>query len=82
MRGTLSGRQLQDLVLFNIIYYGGRRGRENLRSMTKDTFCIEKDHDGRRYITQIIKECDKNHREDDYTNSNAARIYENTGKNR
>ena len=47
MRGTLSGWYLQDLVLFKIIYYSGCRGKENLRSMTKDTFHIEKDHDGR-----------------------------------
>ena len=80
MDGPPNPCHLQDLVLFNIIYYcGRRRGCENLRYMTKDTFKINKDHDGRRYITQVIGECDKNHKEDDFTKSNCARIYENAG---
>ena len=75
MRGPPDAKNLQEFVLFNIIYYCGRRGRENLRSMTKSTFAIQKDHDGREFIVQIIKECDKNHREDDMNESNEARIY-------
>ena len=35
MQGSLNGRHLQEIVLFNIIYFIGRRGRENLRLMTK-----------------------------------------------
>ena len=34
-----------------------------------------KDHDEREYIVQVIKECDKNHRENDYNQSNEASIY-------
>ena len=79
MNGPPNPKNLQDLVLFNIIYYGGRRGRENLRFMTKETFHIQKDHDGCKYITQVVKERDKNHKEDDYSNSNTARIYETPG---
>ena len=79
MQGPPNGNLLQEIVLFNVIYYCGRRGRENLRKMTKDTFKIETDHDGRKYLRQIIKECDKNHKEDDYSESNAARIYEMPG---
>ena len=75
MRGPPNPKKLQELVLFNIIFYGGRRGRENLRQMTKETFQIKKDHDGREYIIQVIKECDKNHREGDTSESNEARIY-------
>ena len=75
MRGEPSAKKLQEFVLFNIIYYCGRCGRENLRSMTKDTFSIKKDTDNREYIVQVIKECDKNHREDDFNPSNEARIY-------
>ena len=67
-------------MLFNIIYYGGRRGRENLRNMTQGTYEIAKDPDGRRYIHQIIKEHDKNHKENDFQPSNEARIYENPSK--
>ena len=75
MRGPPSPKRLQEFVLFNIIYYCGRRGRENLRQMNKDTFTIRKYHDEREYIVQIIKECDKNHREDDLNQSNEAWIY-------
>ena len=76
MQENASPRNLQEIVLFNIIYYMGRRGREDLRYMTKKTFSINRDHDGRRYIYQAIKECDKNHKENDFQASNEARIYE------
>ncbi len=32
---------LQQMCIFNIIHYMGRRGRENLRNMQKDTFEIK-----------------------------------------
>ena len=79
MKGPPNPRKLQEILLFNIIYYCGRRGRENLRQMTKETFAVETDHDGREYIIQVVKECDKNHREDDLKESNEARIYANPG---
>ena len=75
MCGPLSAIHLQEFVLFNIIYYMGRRGRENLQSMKTDIFTIKKDADGHEYIVQVIKECDKNHRENDYSKNNEARIY-------
>ena len=81
MQGPPNAKLLQEIVLFNIIYYGGRRGRENLRFMTKNTFQICTDNDGRRYLHQIIKECDKNHKEDDMSESDEARIYEIKGQN-
>ena len=81
MRGPPNAVNLQEFVLFNIIYYMGRRGRENLQSMKFDTFTLKKDHDGREYIAQVIKECDKNHRENDYSKSNEARIYAQPDKN-
>ena len=80
MQGPPNAKLLQEIVLFNIIYYGGRRGYENLRSMTKDTFKILRDGDGHQYIKQVVKEFDKNHHEDDLTESNEARIYEQPGK--
>ena len=75
MRASPNAKRLQEFVLFNIIYYCGRRGRENLRNMTTKTFEIKKDHDGREYIVQVIKEIDKNHCEEDLNPSNEARIY-------
>ena len=79
MTGPLNAKHLQDIVLFNTIYFSGRRGRENLRTMTKGTFKIQTDSDGRKYLKQKIKEFDKNHNENDYTNNNEARIYEQRG---
>ena len=80
MRSPPNARKLQEMMLFNVIYYGGRRGRENLRFMSKGTFEIGQDPDGRRYIHQIIKEHDKNYKENDFQPSNEARIYEMPGK--
>ena len=80
MKSPPNARKLQEMMLFNVIYYGGRRGRENLRFMTKGTFEIGYDPDGRKYIHQVIKEHDKNHKETDIQPSNEARIYENTRK--
>ena len=79
MRGPPNAKFLQEIVLFNIIYFMGRRGRENLRSMTKDTFNISIDGNGRKFIHQVITEHDKNHTESDFTPGNEARIYEQTG---
>ena len=75
-------KKLQEYVLFNIIYYCGRRGHKNLRSVTKETFQIKQDFDGREFIVQVIGECDKNHRQDDTTASNEARIYANPDKSK
>ena len=80
MAGPPNAALLQEIVLFNIIFYMGRRGRENLRFMTKDTFAIEKDPTGLRYIYQKTDETDKNHDENDTEMSNQARIYEVVGQ--
>ena len=80
MNGPPNGKNLQDLVLFNIIYYGGRRGCENLRSVTKETFQIKTDSSGKKYLYQVLKELDKNHKEDDFSSNNEARIYELPGQ--
>lgn len=76
MNGPPNPAKLQEIVLFNVIYYMGRRGRQNLRKMTKDTFKISQDPDGTRYIYQAKKELDKNHKENDLRPNNQARIYE------
>ena len=60
-----------------------RRGRENLRKMTKKKFGVKVDNDDpdqRSYIFQAIDECDKNHKEKEITSSNDGRIYEIPGK--
>ena len=72
LKGPPNGKYLQELCLFNIIYYGICRGCENLRSMTKKSFEIKEDFDGRCYLEQVIKECDKNHKEDNYGENNEA----------
>ena len=46
-RGNL--QKLQDEVLFNIIFYFGLRGRENLRSLTPDCMKINEDDSGMKY---------------------------------
>ena len=80
MKGTPNPTKLQEMLLFYIIYFGGRRGRENLRNMNKKTFEVKLDAKGDRYIHQVIKEHDKNHTESDFQPSNEARIYENKGE--
>lgn len=79
LSGPPNAIKLQQMVIFNTIYYMCRRGRQNLRPMTKETFQIATDASGKRYIYQAIKEQDKNHKEDDLSANNEARIYENTG---
>ena len=79
MKSPPNATKLQEMVLFNAIYFGGRCGRENLRNMKINTFDITKDADGQQYIHQVIKEHDKNHTENDYFPSNEARIYEKPG---
>ena len=43
------------------MFYLCRRGRENLRTMTRDTFALGTDGTGRKYIYQRVDELDKNH---------------------
>lgn len=75
MSGPPNGVLLQEAVLFYIIYYMCHRGRQNLRAMKKNTFAIDNDASGKRFIFQQIKELDKNHKEDDMNPSSQARIY-------
>lgn len=76
LEGPPNAKKLQEIVLFHVIYQMGRRGRQNLRPMTKETFKVAADPDGRRYIYQAIKELDKNHNETYTDPSHDARIYE------
>ena len=70
-----SAKTLQEILLFYIIYFMGRRGQENLRGMKKDTFAIAVDPDQHCYIYQKVGEADKNHNENSTEEANQARIY-------
>ena len=72
-------RKIQQCLIFYIIYFFCRRGRENLYNMTWDTFKIDL-HNGKRFIFQAIDEHDKNHGIDVTDPANEARMYENQGK--
>ena len=50
---------LQKKVWFEIMSYLCRRGRENLRSMSKSTFVVEKVSSGLEHVHQVIDEADK-----------------------
>ena len=73
-------RRLQQNIIFYIIYYFCRRGRENLYAMTKDTFQVVCEPNGTEYVIQMIDELDKNHGPDDTSKSNEGRMYATNGK--
>ena len=52
---------LQRKVFVELMLQFGRRGREGLRSMRKDSFLIKTDGRGRRYVTLSFNELTKNH---------------------
>ena len=60
------------------MYQQARRGRENIRTMTKDAFKIATDD--RQFIYQHVDEGDKNHGVTDVKIANEGRIYENKGE--
>ena len=72
-------RKLQKCVLFYIIYFFCRRGRENLYQMSLNTFDIGTDPDGTQYIYQAVDEMDKNHEIDQKDPANQGRMYEKPG---
>jgi len=55
---------LQQKVWFEVKLFLCRRGQENLRTMTKDTFQVITDAIGLKYVYQHKDEMDKNHRVD------------------
>ena len=74
-------RVLQKQIIFYIIYFFCRRGRENLNEMTRDTFKIDVDvSDGLEYVVQSIDEVDKNHGPDDNTPTNEGKMYADPSK--
>jgi hypothetical protein len=73
---------LQLKVWFDIMYFLCRRGRENLRTMNKETFRIAKDNKNREYVYQHVDKLDKNHRENTDPNQSGTdgRMYSVPGK--
>ena len=64
------------------MYYGARRGRQNVREMKKDSYIIRVDATGREFITQNKGEMDKNHDANDgaYDTTGEGAIYATGGK--
>ena len=58
-KGTAAG--LQQKVWLDIMLYFIRRGRENLRTMSRDTFFVGVDASGTQFVEQATGENDKNH---------------------
>jgi hypothetical protein len=52
---------LQNKVYVELSLHFGRRGREGLRQLTKDSILIKEDDSGREYATLAYNEKDKNH---------------------
>ena len=69
---------LQEKVLFDIMFFLCRRGRENLRAMTKSSFFVGHDATGKQYVYQVGSEVDKNHSVADapFDTTGEGRIYE------
>ena len=74
-------RGLQQKCLFDIMFFLARRGRENLREQTKNSFAIAVDSQNRRYVYQAVDELDKNHRENNDPSDSITdgRMYEKPG---
>ena len=68
-------KRLQQQVIFNIIYYFCRRGRENLYEMLQDTFAVITNPDGTQFVLQNRDEIDKNHGPEDTDKTNEGRMY-------
>lgn len=72
-------KKVQQCVLFNIIYYFCRRGRQNIYDFKIDTFQIDCDPDGTHFVFQAIDEQDKNHGIYDDQPANDGRMYKQPG---
>ena len=70
---------LLNKVWFEVMYFLCRRGQENLRAMTKETFELAVDSAGKRYIFQKVGELHKNHRDLTTSSVSQGRMYEQPG---
>ena len=71
-------KSLQQVVWFNLMFHLIRRGRENLRLLTKQTFAVQADATGKKYVYHALDELDKNHRGKDQPDDSPGegRMYE------
>lgn len=67
--------QLQEKVFFDTQLHLGRRGRENLADLKKDSFIFKMDEDGNEFAEINYHEFTKNHRQEE-KQLNKPRIYE------
>ena len=56
----ISPKKIQQCLMFYIIYYFCRCGRENLSTMKLNTYVVCTDEKGTKYVKQNIDELDKN----------------------
>ena len=64
-------------MIFNILHYMCRRGREKLRAMKQYMFAVSNDPvDGRKFVYQAVDEYDINHNETNTSIANEGRMYE------
>ena len=52
-------KSLQQVVWFNITFHLIRRGRENLRLLMKESFSVQVDGAGKKFVYQVVDELDK-----------------------
>ena len=71
-------KSLQQVVWFNIMFHLIRRGRENLRLLTKESFAVQVDAAGKKFVYQVVDELDKHHRVNDQPDDSPGegRMYE------
>lgn len=62
---TAKPSTLQRKVFFEVILYLCRRGRQNLRNLSTDSFEVKKFPDGKRYVVLVKDELTKNNRVND-----------------
>lgn len=73
-------RRIQKCLIFYIIYFFCRRGRENIYDFTVDTFQVETEYDGLQFVYQAIDKQDKNHGIETNDPAKQGRMYEQPGK--
>ena len=61
MKNKENPQGLQDNVLFDLMFHFGRRGREGLRELRKDSFEFPVDGEEMEYVTLAYNEHDENH---------------------
>lgn len=69
------------LVFLDIMLLFGRRGRENLATLTRDDFAVTKNGNGTLYVYKATDEKTKNH-QDDNQKASDGRMYEIKDSNR